>query len=94
MLLNELTWPAPYSNKGVIDGITTDPVPPAHIITGDGLSKTRKSMTKSPRRWEGQTNLQCRSHKEIPLTVTTTPFDWFAKGSAVCLKVIESPLVP
>jgi hypothetical protein len=37
MLLNELTWVATSTYKDVIDGITTDPVPPAHIIPGDGL---------------------------------------------------------
>ena len=39
MLLNELTWPTTCTYLDVIDGITTDPVPPAYIIPGDGLSK-------------------------------------------------------
>jgi hypothetical protein len=59
--------------------------------------ETRKSMTKCLGRWERQTNLQCRgrlSQQEMPLTVTIIPFDGFAKGDAVRLKVLESPLVP
>jgi hypothetical protein len=39
MLLNEPTWVATYTYKDVIEGITTDPVPPAHIIPVDGLWK-------------------------------------------------------
>ena len=41
MLLNELTWPTTSTYKDVIDGITTDPVPPAHIIPVDGLWKPK-----------------------------------------------------
>lgn len=37
MLLNELTWHTTPTDKDVLDGITTDPVPPAQIIPGDGL---------------------------------------------------------
>jgi hypothetical protein len=77
MLLNELTWHTTSSYNDVIDGIPTDPVPPARIIPGDCL--------------------QCRgrlSQQEMPLTVTIIPFDGFAKGDAVRLKVLESPLVP
>jgi len=77
MLLNKSTWVATYTYKDVIDGITTDPVPPAHVIPVDGL-ECWGSLSEEP----------------IPLAVTITPFDWFAKGGIVCLKVLQSPLVP
>jgi len=74
MLLNKPTWVATYTYKDVIDGITTDPIPPAHIIPVHAL--------------------ECLSEEPKPLAVTITPFDWFAKGGIVCLKVLKSPLVP
>ena len=39
MLLNEPTGVATHTYENVIEGIATDPVPPAHIIPTDGLWK-------------------------------------------------------
>jgi hypothetical protein len=44
VFLNKLTWMATSTYKDIIDGITTDSVPPAYIGPGNGLRKP-KSMT-------------------------------------------------
>ena len=93
MSLNELTWLATYTYNGVIGGITTDPVLPAHIITGDGLWKTKVYDQVSKEM--GMTN---EPGVPEPTSNTTYSHDYTFRlareGGAVCLKVIESPLVP
>jgi hypothetical protein len=50
MLLHLLTWSTTSTYKDVIDGITTDPVPPAHIIPRDGLNpKVYNQVSKETR---------------------------------------------